>query len=68
MGKLGSKLDPKLKLWVNPVTVKILPSSSKYKMAFVQLWVLPVTKILAQSDIAYSSYCFKNTKMGPNVS
>ena len=31
-------------------------------MAFVQLWVLPVTKISAQSDIVWLSYCPPKTQ------
>ena len=40
-------------------------------MGFVQLWGLPVTKISAQSDVVYWSYCPKKTqkwaKIGPEL-
>ena len=59
--KLGSKLDQTLKLWISPLTVKIwvlqIALNGICTTVHLYIWGLPLTKISAQSVVAYWNYC-----------
>ena len=65
-GKLGSRLDQKLKLCVHHLSLWKLEFSKIQEIVFVQLWGLLVVRMTAQFNVVYWSYCPKTHQNGHN--